>query len=110
MPEKLKTVQVRLKGLKYEEAMSLHDFLEAQQSVKRIQTRMVSMDAAYDPIRVPNPAQIKGFIFQIVGGYVGKKVLDVVADLVREWQRQRKIINPDAEIAILFGSNNRDIV
>ena len=61
------------------------------------------MDAVYDPSLHPKLATIVGFSV----GVVGKKVLDIVADCAREWLKNRKTEDPNAEILIVYGADEK---
>lgn len=96
-------VEIRFIRLSRGDIDSLHEFLKSQKTITRVHTRVQTMDAVYDPSLHPKLATIVGFSV----GVVGKKVLDIVADCAREWLKNRKTEDPNAEILIVYGADEK---
>jgi hypothetical protein len=109
MSETKGSVQIKFKGLSREDIDSLHDFLKANKSVTHVYPRIYAMDAAYDPSLSPKAAVIVGLAIGIAR-LIGAKAVDVAADLVREWLKNRKTENPNVEVILLWGPDNKPVV
>jgi hypothetical protein len=102
-------VQIEYKGLSPEDIDSLHDFLKAKKEVTHVHSRMRSMDAVYDPSVHPTLAVIVGFAIGIANA-VGRKALDIAADLVKEWLKNRQTENARAEVTLIWGPDEQPLV
>jgi hypothetical protein len=97
------SVDIRWKGLSREDIDSLHDFLALRKGiVTHVNTRVRTMDAAWDPSAHPILATIVGFSIGI-GNAVGKKALDIATECVRDWIKGRQTEKANVEITLIHG-------
>jgi hypothetical protein len=97
-------VRIQWKGLNRSDIDDLHNFLRSQERVMHVYSRLIALDAAYDPSIHPKLATIVGFSIGI-GSAVGHKALDLAADYIRDWLKNRQTEDAAAEIQIIYGAD-----
>jgi hypothetical protein len=98
--------EIRFNGLTRKDIESLRSFFKAQPEIVAVSSRVLAMDAAYDPSSHHTVAVIVGFSVG-VGGAVGRKALDIAADLVRDWVKKRQSQSANEEMHVIYGPDEQ---
>ncbi len=102
-----RSIEINCEALDRATIDDLQVFLKSQEGVTQVNSRVLTMDAAWDPSLIKT-AVITGLVVKYLP-QIGNKALDLVFDLLKDWIKQRNNQNIEIETS-LYGPDDKPII